>query len=63
MAELSSQIQIPLSNSQETLSAWLSRKLEHAPKQGDIYNQAQMEFTVRRLRRGKPFEIAIRQLN
>lgn len=63
MAELSSQMQTPLSDSQETLSAWLSGKLGHAPKLGDVYSQDQMEFTVRRLRRGKAFEVAIRRLD
>lgn len=63
MAELSSQIQTPLSDSQETLSAWLSKKLGHTPKQGDIYKEAGMEFSVRRLRRGKAFEVAIRRLD
>jgi len=63
MAELSSQMQIPLSDLQETLSAWLSRKLGHTPKLGDVYKEAEMEFTVRRLRRGKAFEIAVRRLD
>ncbi len=62
MTELSNQIQAPLSGSQETLSVWLSKKLGRIPQQGDIYKEGQMEFTVRRLRRGKPFEIAVRRL-
>jgi putative hemolysin len=63
ISELSTQIQAPLSGSQETLSVWLSKKLGHIPQQGDVYKEAQMEFTVRRLRRGKAFEVAIRRLD
>ncbi|MFA5293834.1 MAG: hemolysin family protein [Phycisphaerae bacterium] len=62
MANLSGHINLPMPDSQETLSAWLSRQLGHKPKPGEIYRQDSMEFIVRRLRRGKIFEVAIRRL-
>jgi CBS domain containing-hemolysin-like protein len=63
MANLAQLLQSPLPASQETLSAWLSQKLGHTLKQGDTHKEASMEFIVRRLRRGKAFEVAVRRLD
>jgi len=63
MAELSQRLQLPLPASQETLSAWLSSRLGRIPKPGDIYREATAEFVVRRVRRGKAFEVAVNRPN
>jgi len=59
MTELSRQLQLPLPASQETLSAWLSSRLGSIPKPGDVYREGIAEFVVRRVRRGKAFEVAV----
>jgi len=63
MANLAQLLQTPLPASQETLSSWLSQKLGHTLKQGDTHREASLEFIVRRLRRGKAFEVAVRRLD
>jgi CBS domain containing-hemolysin-like protein len=63
MAELSQRLQLPLPASQETVSAWLYHRLGHIPKPGDIYREATAEFVVRRVRRGKAFEVAVNRPN
>jgi len=62
MVNLAQQLQMPLPASQETLSAWLCAQLGHLPKPGEVYKQMSMEFIVRRVRRGKVFEVAIHRL-
>lgn len=59
MSELSGRLQLPLPASQETLSAWLYHRLGHIPKPADVHKEASAEFTVRRVRRGKVFEVAV----
>jgi len=63
MAELSQRLQLPLPASQETVSAWLYHRLGRIPKPGDIYREATAEFVVRRVRRGKAFEVAVNRPN
>jgi CBS domain containing-hemolysin-like protein len=60
--ELARQTGLPLPDSQETASAWLLRCLDHVPKAGDVIRQAGAEFTVRRTRRAKIFEVSITRL-
>jgi putative hemolysin len=62
LRELAKQTGLALPDSQETTSAWLVRCLGRIPKAGDTYRQAGAEFTVRRTRRAKVFELAITRL-
>ena len=44
-----------------TLSAWLVKRLGKVPRPGEAYREGSTEFTARRIRRGKIFEVAMRQ--
>ncbi len=59
MTELTRQIQLDVPPSQETLATWLGNRLGHIPKPGDSYKQGNIEFLVRRVKRGKAFEVAV----
>lgn len=60
--ELASQTGLALPDSAETFSAWFTRAIGRLPKAGDTHRQAGAEFTVRRTRRAKVFEVAITRL-
>jgi CBS domain containing-hemolysin-like protein len=62
LRELAKQTGLALPDSPETTSAWLVRSLGHIPKAGDTYRAADAEFTIRRTRRAKVFELAITRL-
>jgi putative hemolysin len=57
--ELAKQTGLALPDIADTASTWLIRCLGAIPKAGDTYKAAGAEFTVRRTRRGKVFEMAI----
>jgi CBS domain containing-hemolysin-like protein len=44
-----------------SLSTWLLDKFGRVPRPGDVYREGSLEFTVRRIRRGKIFEVAVHQ--
>jgi putative hemolysin len=44
-----------------TLSAWLIKRFGKVPRPGETYREGSTEFTARRIRRGKIFEVAMRQ--
>lgn len=41
------------------LSAWLIRRMGRVPKPGDTLREGEVEFQIRRIRRGKVFEVSI----
>lgn len=61
VADVNARLGTAFEHAQETLSAWLSRRLADAPKPGDILHAEGATFTVRRVRRGRVFEVMIRR--
>jgi CBS domain containing-hemolysin-like protein len=59
MVEVCQRLELTIPVSQETLSRWLSRRLGRLARPGDTYQDAGAEFNVRRVRRGKIFEVSI----
>ena len=60
--ELSAQPTGPDGLTQEprgTLSAWLFRRMARSPRPGEIYREGDTEFQIRRVRRGKVFEVCV----
>jgi magnesium and cobalt transporter len=43
----------------ETLSDWLLGRFKGIPRVGDVYREKDIEFLVRRVRRGKVFEVCL----
>ncbi len=54
--ELASRLEVPLGDTQGTVSAWLTRRLGRSPRVGDEYVESGVKFAVRRVRRGRVFE-------
>jgi CBS domain containing-hemolysin-like protein len=59
MTEVVRQTGLELTASTEALWAWLAGRLGRAPVAGDIHHEGGAEFTVRRVRRSKAFDVAI----
>jgi CBS domain containing-hemolysin-like protein len=59
IGELVAKLGLSLPDAQGTVASWIGQRLGHAPKPGDVFRQAGMEFFVRRVRRGKVFEVAV----
>ncbi len=60
--ELSARLEVPLADTQGTVSAWLTRRLGHSPRVGDEYVESGLRFAVRRVRRGRVFEAVATRL-
>lgn len=56
ISEVNTRLGTGLDRDQETLSAWLQRHLGDAPKPGEVIRVDGVQFTVRRVRRGRVFE-------
>ncbi|MHB8866560.1 MAG: CBS domain-containing protein, partial [Pirellulaceae bacterium] len=61
MSEIASIIGPDLSAAGGSLSTWLLDKFGRMPRPGDVYREGSLEFLVRRIRRGKIFEVAVNQ--
>ena len=59
IAVLARHLTLPLADEHGSLSAWLAQRLGRPPKPGDMHREAGAEFTVRRVRRGKVFEVSV----
>ena len=59
MPELATRLGLTLTDCQGTVAEWLSRRFKGLPKPGDTHREAGAEFVVRRVRRGKIFEVAV----
>jgi putative hemolysin len=46
---------------QQTVSRWLLQRLNSPPRPGDTYSDQGLTFSIRRIRRGKIFEVSVRQ--
>lgn len=55
--ELAARLEVPLADTQGTVSAWLTRHLGRNPRVGDEYVESGVKFAVRRVRRGRVFEV------
>ncbi len=57
--ELLMKLDLSLPDARGTVAAWIGQKLGRLPRPGDTYSEGNVEFVVRRVRRGKVFEVAI----
>jgi putative hemolysin len=57
--ELQDRLQVQLSDPYGTVSAWLLRRFGRIPRVNEVYREAGLDFTVRRIRRGNIFECSI----
>lgn len=62
IAELAQKLCLTLVDAKGSVSAWLVSRLGRPPKAGDVYREASVEFTVRRTRRAKVFEVTARRI-
>ncbi|HBJ35332.1 MAG TPA: hypothetical protein DDZ51_11385 [Planctomycetaceae bacterium] len=62
MSEVVAMLKKPFSDVSENLSAWLIRQFGRTPKPGESLQREGFEFTIRRIRRGQVFEVAVRPL-
>lgn len=60
VSELAGKLGLELPDAHGSTSAWLSRRFGRLPKVKEIYRHDGAEFTVRRTRRGKVFEVLVR---
>jgi CBS domain containing-hemolysin-like protein len=56
---LASALGVDLGDKTGTVSAWILHRIGHVPKPGDVHRLDNIEFTIRRTRRGKVFEVAV----
>lgn len=61
VAEVARTLGVELANPQGTLSTWLERQLGRSPKAADTLAVAGRQFMVRRMRRGRVFEVLVTQ--
>jgi putative hemolysin len=61
MSEVARVLGDTLPADRSTISAWLLAQFGHTPRPGESYLHGQYEFIIRRVRRGKIFEVAVRQ--
>ncbi len=61
VSEVNEKLRISLPEPDVTISHWLLTRLERPPRPGDVYRQDNLTFTIRRVRRGKVFEVSIQQ--
>lgn len=59
LIQLNSRLGTTLAPPEETLSAWLTRRLTDPVKPGDVVDEQGVTFTVRRIRRGRVFEATV----
>jgi len=58
-AELCRQLGLQIDDCQGIVADWLAGRLARMPKSGDTYREGDIGFTVRRVRRGRIFELAV----
>lgn len=59
LAELRSRTGISLAEAAGTLSGWLMQRFNRLPRPGEVHHEGGAEFVIRRIRRGKVFEVAV----
>ncbi len=58
MTDVAALLDQDFEKSTETLSAWLLRRFGRVPRPGENLKEGQIEFVIRRIRRGQVFEVA-----
>jgi len=58
--ELGAKLGVEMPAFKGTVSAWLLQSMGRVPKPGEVHRWGRLEFTVRRTRRRKVFEVAVR---
>jgi CBS domain containing-hemolysin-like protein len=61
MQELAEKSSLSIPSLSQTLSDWLLEKAGELPRPGAVIREADVEFQVRRVRRGKVFEVSVSQ--
>ncbi len=61
ISEVNEKLKVTLPELTQTLSRWLLSRLGNAPRPGDVYREFDLTFTIRRVRRGKVFEVSVQQ--
>jgi len=59
MPDLITNIGVQLPDASGNVSAWLVKRIGHLPKPNDVHKEEGVEFTIRRVRRGKIFETMV----
>jgi len=59
VADMAQRLDVQLSEPQGLVSDWLMKRLPGTPKPGDVHREAGVEFGVRRIRRGRIFEVSV----
>ncbi len=62
MSMLARELHQELPRRAEPLSIWFNRMLKHAPRVGDVFRYRGVEFTVRKVRRGRALEFNVRKM-
>ncbi len=61
VGEVNRKLGISLPDDRQTLSQWLQTRLAGTPGPGQVHREQDTAFTVRRVRRGKVFEVSVQQ--
>ena len=61
VSEVNKKLNVSLHEPNLTISRWLMTRLVRPPKPGDVYREQNLTFTIRRVRRGKVFEVSVQQ--
>ncbi len=59
LSQLVEKLKLPMEEKRGTLAAWLIDRLDGPPRPGIVYEEHGVTFMVRRIRRGKVFEVAV----
>jgi putative hemolysin len=59
MAEVGARLDLTLEPPRETMSAWIAQRVATPAKPGDVVREHGITFTVRRVRRGRVFEVMV----
>jgi putative hemolysin len=62
VAELGSRLGVDLPDGKGSLSSWLIQRMGRIPHTNESHTEAGFQFTVRRTRRGRIFEVTIRKI-
>jgi putative hemolysin len=57
--ELASRVGVTLADPRGDLSTWLIGRISRIPRPGEVHREGGLEFMIRRIRRGKIFEVAV----
>ncbi len=62
MSLLARETRLELPRRMEPVAVWVARELKHLPRTGDVLRFGRLEFLVRKIRRGRVFELNIRRV-